>query len=113
MRLGELVCGELSDLLEKVGSGERLGRRDFLRLWKTQDLTGLGAVANFAASASPAAGPFSDIRHTWTAPVARAFSAPIATVGDNPPNPRLQFIPSAQPHPGARAPRVKFMSPVD
>ena len=48
MRLGELVCGELSDLLEKVRTGERLGRRDFLRLWKAQDLTGLGAVANFA-----------------------------------------------------------------
>ncbi len=48
MRLKELVCGELWDLLEKVRTGERLGRRDFLRLWDTQDLTGLGAVANFA-----------------------------------------------------------------
>jgi aminodeoxyfutalosine synthase len=48
MRLEKLVCGELSDLLAKVRSGERLGRRDFLRMWNTQDLTGLGAVANFA-----------------------------------------------------------------
>ncbi len=48
MRLKELVCGELSDLFEKVRNSERLGRRDFLRLWNTKDLTGLGAVANFA-----------------------------------------------------------------
>jgi aminodeoxyfutalosine synthase len=48
IRLEELVCGEMSDLLAKVQSGERLGRRDFLRLWNTRDLTGLGAVANFA-----------------------------------------------------------------
>ncbi len=48
MRLEGLVCGELSDLLEKVRTGERMGRRDFLRVWNTRDLTGLGAVANFA-----------------------------------------------------------------
>ncbi len=46
--LEELVCDQLLDVVEKVRSGERLGRRDFLRLWDTEDLTGLGAVANFA-----------------------------------------------------------------
>ena len=48
MRLEALAGRELSDVLAKVGSGERLGRRDFLRLWDTCDLTGLGAVANVA-----------------------------------------------------------------
>jgi len=103
MRLGELVCGELSDLLEKVRSGERLGRRDFLRLWKTQDLTGLGAVANFARERiSGSRTVFRYQAHVDCTGRPSVFS-PIATVGDNPPNPRLRIISSAQPHPGARA----------
>jgi aminodeoxyfutalosine synthase len=48
MRAKALVGPELSDLLAKIDSGERLGRRDFVRLWDTSDLTGLGALANFA-----------------------------------------------------------------
>jgi aminodeoxyfutalosine synthase len=58
MRLEEFVCGELTDLLAKVRSGERLGRRDFLRLWDTRDLTGLGAVANFARERNSGARAF-------------------------------------------------------
>jgi aminodeoxyfutalosine synthase len=48
MRAEALVGNELSDLLPRIDSGGRLGRQDFLRLWNTCDLTGLGALANFA-----------------------------------------------------------------
>jgi len=48
MKPTALVGPELSDLLAKIDSGERLGRRDFVRLWNTSDLTGLGALANVA-----------------------------------------------------------------
>lgn len=38
---------ELADLIPKIRSGQRLSRSDFLRLWKTTDLTSLGILANF------------------------------------------------------------------
>jgi aminodeoxyfutalosine synthase len=47
MRAEALVGGELADLLAGIDTGKRLGRSDFVRLWNTSDLTGLGALANF------------------------------------------------------------------
>ncbi|PYV18226.1 MAG: hypothetical protein DMG07_04320 [Acidobacteria bacterium] len=40
------IGGELSDLVPVVTRGERLDRDACLRLWRTDDLTGLGVLAN-------------------------------------------------------------------
>ena len=37
---------EIADLLPAIESGERLSRRECLRLWETHDLTSLGILAN-------------------------------------------------------------------
>src|SRR2546426_4201487 len=40
------IGGELSDLVPVVTRGDRLDRDACLRLWRTDDLTGLGVLAN-------------------------------------------------------------------
>ena len=47
----QIAGSELADLLAKVHARERLSTSDCLRLWKTRDLTSLGALANLRREA--------------------------------------------------------------
>src|SRR5687767_9404926 len=42
---------EIADLLPAIETGERLSRRECLRLWETHDLTSLGVLANLRREA--------------------------------------------------------------
>jgi len=46
--IDRVAASELGDLLPLVRAGERLTRGDCMRLWRTDDLTSLGVLANHA-----------------------------------------------------------------